>query len=130
VLVSSVAILLPDIAPESGMLAVSLAQGGSEVQRGSAWLDGRRGSITLPFVHQRRQVPFTIDYANPGTRRGGRIGDDDFVGLNPFAAWTLDFAFDGNDWLELAGLRRVRLVFEGSYYGPSDPARPVTARAG
>ncbi len=123
VLVTDVAIVLPGLAPKSGMLTISLEHAGTEVQVGTMQVNGARSEFIVPFVHQRRQVPYTIDYANPASRRGGRIGDDDFVGLSPFATWTLDFAFDGNDWLDLAGLKSVQLVFRGSYYGPAEHAR-------
>ena len=118
VLVTGVAVELPGVTAKTGMLTLSLDHSGSEVQVGNARVNGQSTDFTVQFTHARRKVPYTIDFANPDTKRGGRIGDDDFYGLSPFAAWTLDFALPGNEWIDLKSIGRVRLLFSGSYFGP------------
>jgi hypothetical protein len=112
VLVKSFTIDLPDIQGTSDdQINLSLIHPGSEVQVGK-----RDGAVFLaPAVHAPRTIPFTVTWGS--AKFGGRIGDDYFYGLSPYATWTLDFDLPGNKWVDLTKIRTVNFVLTGNYYG-------------
>ncbi len=114
VMAEKVKIELPDITTKDNVLTLQIIHPGTGLQVPN------NGGEPVHFVHLPRAVPYKIDYQNPHNTAGGLIGDRDqgYTGLSPFTFWTINFDLQGNEWLDLTIIKRVKLTFSGTFVGP------------
>lgn len=115
IVATKVSIELPDLQTESGVAFLTLMHSGTSDMNSIA-RKTKPGGV-LSFAHAAREIPYKIDYGNPKNTAGGLIGDKDqgFWGLSPFTVWELSFDNQGNSWINLESIKRVKLTFEGYF---------------
>jgi hypothetical protein len=115
IVATKVRIELPDLQTDSGVAFLTLIHSGTSDMNSIA-RKTKPGGV-LSFAHAAREIPYKIDYENPNNTAGGLIGDKDqgFWGLSPFTVWELSFDNQGNSWINLENIKRVKLTFEGYF---------------
>lgn len=105
VLASSFTISLPNATTTSGVIDIDLIHSGRAQlldQQGSPW----------EFSHLSTLADYHI-----GQQAGGDLsGGDQYIGLSPFTAWTLQLLANNNPGLDLSQVSEVTISFSGYYY--------------
>lgn len=69
----------------------------------------------IDFVHQKRIAKIVRRDGDLLTEAEGNLGgNDEYVDLSPFAAWTIDLS-ESDATLELATIRAVQMIFTGTF---------------
>ncbi|MGH1541208.1 MAG: hypothetical protein ACRBHB_12350 [Arenicella sp.] len=115
IVATKVKLELPDLRPDKGVAFLTLLHSGTS-DMNSVARKTKPGGV-LSFAHAPREIPYKIDYGNPSNTAGGLIGDKDqgFWGLSPFTVWELNFDNQGNDWINLDDIKKLKLTFEGYF---------------
>ncbi|MDB5036298.1 MAG: hypothetical protein JWQ98_3539 [Chlorobi bacterium] len=126
VLATNFAVDLPGVRTSGGSISVQLIHSGSGVV-----FDKKEKP--MEFSHIRRLADYTYRIADGTKEGGGNLGGDDdnkqYIGLSPYATWTLRIKADANPGLDLSAVKEIRLTFAGRYY-PLLMARETMATEG
>jgi|GEM_PF-2698231 len=123
VLATNFTIALPGVRTERGSILVQLIHSGSVV------VDNNKG-VAVPFSHIRRLADYSYRIADGVREGGGNLGGDadnkQYIGLSPYATWTIRIKAENNPGLDLSAVREITLTFAGKYYpslrGAGNPA--------
>ncbi len=129
VLATNFTIALPGVrtANAAGTVSVQLIHSGSSV------IYGQNGK-PMEFSHARRLADYSYRIADGVRVGGGSLGGDgdnrEYIGLSPYATWTIRLRSDAtsNPGLDLSAVREIQLTFSGKYF-PSLRAKVEQAAA-
>ncbi len=111
----SLTVALPDFAPDTGTLTLSLTHNGDSP---FYTVDGGTATLKLmEFTHQPLTAGFQQNYAQKENTGICTIADESqgYANLSPFTLWTINFDQGGNEWLDLTQVQRIQLSFNGTW---------------